>query len=365
RDVTERKQAELALRESQDLLAYALALGKIGGWAINLDTREIKWTDEMFRVLGHSGEGVPTVDEGAVFFAPEDRALFTEAMSRAEQGEPLDVELRLAQRGTSQRWVRIMGKLQDREGPRMLGGLVQDITDSKNLELLRDDIDNIIRHDLKTPLNGIISLPQIILAGSNLSPDQIECLGYIEMSGKKMLRQVDMALDIMKIERGHFLYQAYSLDLLELCRVIIHDMEESIQRKKLSVEVLLQGEPLTESGRFDVSAEERLCFPMLANLIANAIEASPMGERVTINLTEGAEHVVSIRNLGPVPPDIRERFFEKFVTSGKSKGTGLGTYSAWLFAKAQGGAVELDASEDGATTVVVRLPKPSARSASV
>jgi signal transduction histidine kinase len=173
-----------------------------------------------------------------------------------------------------------------------------------------------------------------------------------------------MALDIMKIERGHFHFQPYPLDLLELCRVIIQDMEESIQRKRLSVEVLLQGEALTGYGSFEVRAEERLCFPMLADLIANAIEASPAGERITINLTEGAEHVVSIRNLGPVPPDIREHFFEKFVTRGKTKGTGLGTYSAWLFAKAQGGAVELDASEEGATTVVVRLPKPSSPSAS-
>ena len=357
RDVTERKQAEMALRESQDLLAYALSLGKIGGWAINLKTKESRWTDGMFRVLGHSGKDIPPLDEGAALFAPEDRALFVEAMRKAEQGEPLDVDLRLAQRGTSQRWVRVMGRIQDKEGAQTLGGLVQDITDSKNLELLRDDIDNIIRHDLKTPLNGIINLPQIILAGSNLNSDQIECLGYIEMSGKKMLRQVEMALDIMKIERSHYQFQPYPIDLLDILRVIIQDLGESVQRKRLSVEVLLQGEPLTESGRFEVSAEERLCFPMLANLIANAIEASPAGERITINLAEGAEHVVSIRNLGPVPPDIRERFFEKFVTSGKTKGTGLGTYSAWLFAKAQGGSVELDASEEGATTVVVRLPK--------
>lgn len=357
RDVTERKQAELALRESQHLLAYALSLGKIGGWAINLDTREHKWTDEMYRVLGYSGKEIPELDEAAALFAPEDRTLFTKAMRKAELGEPIDVELRLAQLGTSQRWVRLMGKRQYGEGERMLGGLAQDITDSKNLELLRDDIDNIIRHDLKTPLNGIINLPQIIMADSNLTLDQIEYLGYIELSGKKMLRQVEMALDIMKIERGHFQFRPNPLDLLELCRVILQEMQESVRRKKLSIDVLLQGEPITEYGSFEVSAEERLCSPMLGNLIANAIEASPAGERITINLTEGAEHVVSIRNLGAVPLDIRERFFEKFVTSGKSKGTGLGTYSAWLFAKAQGGTVKLDASEEGATTVVVRLPR--------
>lgn len=357
RDVSARMQAESALRESQELLAYTLSLGKIGGWAINLDTREQKWTDEMHSLLGIQGREIPELEAGAVLFAPEDRALFTEVMRKAELGEPLDVELRLTQQGTSQRWVRLMGKRQDRGSARMLGGLLQDITDSKSLELLRDDIDNIIRHDLKTPLNGIINLPQIIMAGSNLTPDQIEYLGYIELSGKKMLRQVEMALDIMKVERGHFQYRPCAIDLLEICRNILQELQESVQRKKLTMDILLQGELAAAFSNFGVCAEERLCSPMLANLIANAIEASPVGERITINLADGEEHIVSIRNLGAVPLDIRGRFFEKFVTRGKTKGTGLGTYSAWLFAKAQGGTVELDTSEEGATTVIVRLPK--------
>ena len=91
-------------------------------------------------------------------------------------------------------------------------------------------------------------------------------------------------------------------------------------------------------------------------VITNAIEASPAGERITIALRGGATPTVSIRNVGSVPQDIRVRLFEKFVTSGKAQGTGLGTYSARLFAMAQGGTVELDASEAGATTMLVRLP---------
>jgi signal transduction histidine kinase len=59
-----------------------------------------------------------------------------------------------------------------------------------------------------------------------------------------------------------------------------------------------------------------------------------------------------------VPADIRERFFEKFATSGKSGGSGLGTYSAQMLAKAQGGAISMETSEETvSTTVTVVLPR--------
>jgi nitrogen-specific signal transduction histidine kinase len=69
---------------------------------------------------------------------------------------------------------------------------------------------------------------------------------------------------------------------------------------------------------------------------------------------------VVIRNRGAVPESLRERFFDKYATSGKQTGTGLGTYSSLLFAEAQRGCVELEASEPGATTLIVRLPRPKA-----
>jgi len=69
----------------------------------------------------------------------------------------------------------------------------------------------------------------------------------------------------------------------------------------------------------------------------------------------GGDIAVRIHNAGAVPEAIRTRFFEKYSTSGKSGGTGLGTYSAHLMARVQLGDIEMQTGEESGTTLSVRL----------
>jgi len=69
---------------------------------------------------------------------------------------------------------------------------------------------------------------------------------------------------------------------------------------------------------------------------------------------------ISIENQGTVSPDIRDRFFERFVTAGKQKGTGLGTYSARLMAEIHGACIHLFTSDEkNKTRVTIKWKKPS------
>ena len=102
----------------------------------------------------------------------------------------------------------------------------------------------------------------------------------------------------------------------------------------------------------------RQCSSVFLNLIKNACEASPQGGVVLIRFYDQTPLKISIVNKGAVPKDIRERFFDKYVTAGKQAGTGLGTYSAKLLTEAQNGQIELAVSdEDNSTTISVMLPK--------
>ena len=99
-----------------------------------------------------------------------------------------------------------------------------------------------------------------------------------------------------------------------------------------------------------------LAYPMFSNLLQNAFDASPKGSRIEIDLEAHETFATfSITNPGVVPEEIRERFFEKYVTAGKQGGTGLGTYSAKLCAETQGGSIKMETLPDQRTRITITL----------
>ncbi|HHC25693.1 MAG TPA: hybrid sensor histidine kinase/response regulator [Desulfobacterales bacterium] len=222
---------------------------------------------------------------------------------------------------------------------------------------LREDVERITRHDLKTPLNAIIGFPRVMMMDDNISAEQLKYLEMIEESGLIMLNMINLSLDMFRMERGMYQFEPVPVNVLQVIRKVVDDTESLATMNNLSVAILISGEPAGSEESFSVQGETLLCYSMLANLIRNAFEASPAGERITVELTEEEEiSVISIHNRGTVSQDVRDRFFDKYVTSGKKTGTGLGTYSARLIAEIHGGSIHVETSEEKGTTVTVRLP---------
>jgi signal transduction histidine kinase len=102
-----------------------------------------------------------------------------------------------------------------------------------------------------------------------------------------------------------------------------------------------------------VAGNQLLLYSMLHNLVRNATEASTAGDTVRITLADGE---IRIHNRAAVPEIMRGRFFEKYATSGKENGSGLGTYSARLITEAHGGSIAMTTSEVDGTTLTIVLP---------
>ena len=221
---------------------------------------------------------------------------------------------------------------------------------------LKEDVERIMRHDLKSPLTTIISLPQVLRLADNLDDDQREMLSLIEDAGYLVLSMVNLSTALFKMERGQFVLAPVDVDLLPIVHKLQSVHADTARSRRLTFAVTLDGRPPVPEAFFLVRGEELLCYSMLANLVANAVEASPDGETVGVDLRrEGACAVVAIANKGAVPESVRERFFEKYATAGKARGTGLGTYSARLIALSHGGDIAM-ATDDAGTTVTVSLP---------
>lgn len=207
---------------------------------------------------------------------------------------------------------------------------------------LIEEVDRMSRHDLKTPLNSVISFASLIADDRSVPVSARDMASMIEHSGYRILEMVNRSLDLFRMEQGSYTIRAARIDVADIAKRAASELET----KYVSCEV---------RGRGFARGEELLTYSMLANLIKNAVEASPVGGTVRIVVEDGEQISIRVTNSGAVPAELREHFFDKYTTANKRGGTGLGTYSARLMAETQGGCIALDPGDD-TTTVVVMLP---------
>lgn len=229
---------------------------------------------------------------------------------------------------------------------------------------LREDVERITRHDLKSPLTTVIGAASLLGRKAQLEPRHQRMLKSVEEAGYKILNMINLSLDLYKMENKVYQLCPSRVDVFNHIRQVKQDVSALLEAKAVRMDCIRDGEVMTEQcegGTFMVKGEELLCYSMLANLLSNAVEASPEGEEVTITC-EGDDEMarIVIHNRGAVPASIRDRFFEKYTTAGKSNGTGLGTYSARLIAETMRGDVAMETSDapgEESTTVTVTLPR--------
>jgi PAS domain S-box-containing protein len=137
-DITERKAAEETLRRSESSLSAAQRIAHVGNWTWNIESGEILWADEVFRIFGHAPqEFLPTYNRFLGSIHPDDRQKVTDAVNQSVADHtPYSVDHRIIRQDGSERTVREEGEASyDAAGkPLTMIGTVQDITEYKNIE---------------------------------------------------------------------------------------------------------------------------------------------------------------------------------------------------------------------------------------
>jgi len=242
-------------------------------------------------------------------------------------------------------------------GRTLLYSIIHDVTDRVRAEQARDRAEQILRHDLRSPLTGIAGL-----AGHLIEKEQdsvnVDALVAIREAAQRLLGLVGRNLDFCRIEQGSYVLSPRPVPLGELLQELIKESAMLARTRQVDLSLGGMGRNGGTPGGPVVSGEPDLLGTLFANLITNALEAAPRQSAVTISVTEaGSEAWVTIHNLGIIPAAIQPQFFKKYATCGKDRGTGLGAYTARTIARLHGGDIDWSSGESTGTRLTVRLPR--------
>lgn len=252
--------------------------------------------------------------------------------------------------------VEIYASFISHEGKQAVNAIIHDVTELRRLEKIKDDVERLVRHDLRSPLVGLVNFPQLLLEAGNLTSEQRKMIGLMASAAGKMLNMINSSLKMYQIESGHYELITKRCHPMRIVNVNADILTAGTFSSSGQVQIQAYGIP-EPAEDFTIMTDCMLLDIVVMNLLNNALQASHSDVlvKVVLTLKEG-ELAVSFWNSRPVPVEIRACFFEKYTTAGKIGGTGLGTYSAAIMTRAMGGKIEMSTSDEEGTTVTVRLP---------
>jgi PAS domain S-box-containing protein len=134
RDTTEERETRQRLQESEALLRMAENAARIGGWVLDVESGQTRWSEAVREIHDLPEGNSPTLSEAMDFYVPEDRPVIEQAVRLCiKTGIPFDEELRIRTAKGRERWVRVIGHaVRDEEGSRsQLQGAMQDVTSAR------------------------------------------------------------------------------------------------------------------------------------------------------------------------------------------------------------------------------------------
>jgi two-component system, sensor histidine kinase and response regulator len=222
----------------------------------------------------------------------------------------------------------------------------------QELEKLRDDMRNMIVHDLRTPLTAVIVGVEMLAKEGTLNEDQHEMMAIAAGGGKTMLGMINDLLDVEKMESGSLQLQYEDLSAASLVSGAIEQVASLAGEER--IDVITEVPATLPSFQGDAKKLSRT----LVNLIANAIKFTRAGT-VTITAAQQRDAMrFAIRDTGEgIPHEAFGRIFEKFgQLDSRRVGTGLGLAFCKLAVEAHGGSIDVESTVGVGSTFAFTIP---------
>jgi signal transduction histidine kinase len=245
---------------------------------------------------------------------------------------------------------------------------IQEYERQKEADKLKDEFVNIAAHELRTPIQPILGLSNVLLSRKLDPTEHDRLLGVVIRNAKRLQRLADSILDVTRIESKSFKLNKEKININDVLVDVIEDYRDQIvksdNQKRLAYESIVY-----ENNKEDIIIEadrERLT-QVISNLLSNAIKFTKdikSGEEDRIHIDakkmekDQEEYVVvSVKDSGTgIDPEILPRLFERFASKSFS-GTGLGLFISKSIIEAHGGMIWAENNPGGrGSTFTFSLP---------
>ncbi|MGA2745280.1 MAG: PAS domain-containing protein [Candidatus Sulfotelmatobacter sp.] len=382
-DITERKRAEVALRQTEEYLEDAQRLSHTGSWARVPDTGAMRyWSAECYRVLGFEPLGGPPPFETFLQHVhPDDRAKVRAAAENATRAK-VDYELdyRIVHPGGNIRDIHTIAHpvLSPSRDVVEFVGTVMDVTERRQAEKERErlrqvqaDLAHISRattmgeltaslaHEINQPITAAATDARTCLRW--LAREQPD-IGEARESAARMVNAVTRAADIISRLRQLFKKGAPQTSLVDVSEVI-QEMVVLLRSEASRHSVSIVTELSEDLPR--VVADRVQLQQVLMNLMLNGIEAmqDTSGGQLTIRSLrgEGGQLLISVSDTGTgLPPDQADQIFNAFFST-KAQGTGMGLSISRSIIESHGGRLWATSNSGRGATFNFTLPSAEAQ----
>ena len=231
----------------------------------------------------------------------------------------------------------------------------------KGYEELRSK-QEMLRHDKRSLLIGINGFINLLVQKTSLDEKQFEYCRQIRQCSIQLETMVNTYLNMSNFERGDFQLTKTKFSILDLIRQSRNALGFLADEKNVEITLMFNRKKLSTKDVLEIEGDRMYLQNAINNLLKNAIEASPPGNRIEIRIKELRDYIsISIHNWGTIPDDVRYTFFEKYASSGKKSGLGLGTYIVKLIVKAHDGKTTFRSSDTEGTDISILLPYGNVR----
>ncbi len=366
-DITDRKQAEEKLLETNERLELVVKGANLGIWDWNITTGKVVFNDRWAEILGYTLDELrPDVSTWEERLHPDGRKHVMQTLEDHFSGRrPLFMaEQRLRNKAGDWVWTLGAGKVFARDArgkPTRAVGVQLDINAQKQAEqqliAAKEQAESAnraksvflanITHELRTPLNAVLGYAQLLGADSTLTSKQLNNLQVIRSSGEHLLMLINDILDFSKIEaeKAELVLRVFRLpdffsEVVDIFRAEAEFKGVTLQYREDSRQPIF------------VQADELRMRQVILNLLSNAVKFTPDGgycllrSEVRKHSEKEAFVTVMVEDSGPgIPQAMQEKIFEPFRQSGErlqySEGSGLGLAISRKLVRLMGGELQV------------------------